>query len=54
MYTKKILNEKDTGIYLDGKLVCICPIVESEYVLWIRNYWLQMELENVNPKKEVA
>lgn len=43
MYTSKILNEKDSGIYLQGQLTCIVPTEEAGCALNVKNFWLEKE-----------
>ena len=52
MYVGKVLNDKDAGIYLDNKIVCICPVEEVAQVLYIKNYWLEKEKEDQKQKAE--
>ena len=50
MYIGKVLNDKDTGIYLQGQLACIVPSEEAELALYIKNYWLKRESEELKQK----
>lgn len=43
MYTSKVLDDKDTGIYLQNKLACIVPNEEAEAALKLKNFWLEKE-----------
>ena len=52
MYIVKVLNDKDAGIYLDNKIVCICPVEEAAQVLYIKNFWLEGESEELKQKAE--
>jgi hypothetical protein len=46
MYTSKIINDKDSGIYLQGQLTCIVPSEEAGLALNIKNFWLEKERKN--------